>query len=59
MSLTVNSTKEDEDLVLSQLRKKEDGTDDLTPQQWLEEAWVGKVNCCKKHAYMAAFKQRQ
>lgn len=65
MDITVTITQEQHDCVLAGLRKKNTGTDkdpvlvdDLTVNEWLQNAINGKANSCKKRAYMAAFKQK-
>ncbi len=50
MEITVTITQEAHDCVLSQLRKKENGDDDLTVTEWLQGAIDGKVNKCMKRA---------
>tara|TARA_R100001530_G_scaffold80547_2_gene56232 strand:+ start:54 stop:275 length:222 start_codon:yes stop_codon:yes gene_type:complete len=50
MELTVTITQEAHDCVLSQLRKKENGDDGLTVQEWVQGAIDGKVNKCMKRA---------
>ena len=50
MELTVTITQEAHDCVLSQLRKKENGDDDLTVTEWVQGAIDGKVNKCMKRA---------
>lgn len=56
MDITVELTQEEHDYTLAGLRKKEDGSDDLTVKEWLQVALDGKVNNCKKRAHMANFK---
>jgi len=50
MEITVTITQLAHDCVLSQLRKKENGDDDLTVQEWVQGAIDGKVNKCMKRA---------
>ena len=50
LTITVTITQEAHDCVLSQLRKKENGDDDLTVQEWVQGAIDGKVNKCMKRA---------
>ena len=50
MEITVTITQEAHDCVLSQLRKKENGDDDLTVTEWVQGAIDGKVNKCMKRA---------
>tara|TARA_R110002020_G_scaffold266858_1_gene481887 strand:+ start:291 stop:512 length:222 start_codon:yes stop_codon:yes gene_type:complete len=50
MELKVTITQEQHDVMLSQLRKDENGDDDLTCQEWLQEAIDGKVANCQKRA---------
>ena len=50
MDITISVSKTDHDLVLTQLRKNSDGTDDLTVAAWLEGALNGKINNCRKRA---------
>lgn len=40
--------KEKHDCILGQLRKHEDGSDDLTVEQWLVETFEGKANACAR-----------
>ena len=50
MDITVTITKDSHDCVLAQLRKKENGDDDLTVTEWVQGAIDGKVNKCMKRA---------
>ena len=50
MDITVTITKDSHDCVLAQLRKKENGDDDLTVTEWVQGAIDGKVNKCLKRA---------
>ena len=46
MDITVTITQEAHDCVLAQLRKKDNGDDDLTVTEWVQGAIDGKVNRC-------------
>lgn len=48
MELKVEISQEAHDCVLSQLRKKETGVEELTVTEWLQDAIDGKVNWCMK-----------
>jgi hypothetical protein len=50
MDIKVTITKEAHDCVLAQLRKKENGDDDLTVTEWVQGAIDAKVNRCMKRA---------
>ena len=50
MDITVTITQEAHDCVLAQLRKKDNGDDDLTVTEWVQGAIDGKVNKCMKRA---------
>ena len=50
MDIAVTISQNDHDIVLSQLRKKEDGSDDLTVSEWVQQALDGKINACLKRA---------
>lgn len=56
MQIIIELTTEQHDLILSQLRKKEDGSDDITVKKWLEEALSGKLNNCTKRKDLKDFK---
>lgn len=50
MDITLTITQTDHDLVLSQLRKKDDGTDDLTVLEWAQQSLNGKILQCRKRS---------
>lgn len=50
MEITTQISQSDHDVLLAQLRKKDDGSDDLTVTKWLQDALNGKIYQCQKRA---------
>lgn len=59
MDITITITQEMHDCMLAQLRKKEDGSDDLTVQEWAQGALDGKANKCLKNMNPAKVAERE